>query len=399
LVIAEYDRPTFLETKVFKLNYAKFDKVEEQIKAILTKDIGTIKSDERTNIVIVSDLPEKIREVEVAVAAYDAPTRQVLIEAKIVQVALSDAFSMGINWQFILNKVWVERIFDTDTIDMTLSQVFETLSEIGTTDTDPFDNSQRAGHPGGRTLITGTLKEGHDFDTIIDALKTVGETNLLSSPRIVAINNQEASIKVARREAFVTNTVVQSTGTSTTAENVTFVDVGILLTVTPTINEDDFVSLKIKPEISHVAEKLRTSQGNLIPIVATQEAETVVMVKDGTTIVMGGLIEDQQLKTTKKIPIIGSIPILGVPFRQESNSLKKNELVIFLTPRIVTGDIDLSSPSTKMVEYLDSIKEEQQQATDETVFQQEPVIVEPIKVETEEPKSEPLTNFEPRYKN
>lgn len=374
LVIREYDKPQYLQTKIFTLNYAKFDKVEEKIKDLLTKDVGTIKSDERTNKVVVTDLPEKISEIEKIIRAYDERSKQVLIEAKIVQVALKDEFKMGINWQLILNKVWIDRLFNTDTIDMTLSGVYETLSEIGLSETEAeyFDNTIRASHPGGRTLITGTLKEGHDFDAIIDVLKTAGKTNLLSSPRILALNNQEARIQVGTREAFVTNTVVQSDTAATSAENVTFVDVGILLTVTPTIGEDGFITLKIKPEVSNVARTVRTASGNEIPIVATQEAETTVMVKDGTTVIMGGLIEDQQKKTTYKIPILGSLPILGIPFRKEINDIVKNELVIFLTPHIVSGDVDLNTPSPEMIKYLEDVEKRTQNAGHSIDFEAKP---------------------------
>ena len=357
LIIEEYDKPQYLQTKVFALNYAQYDKVEEKIKDVLTPDIGFIKSDERTNKVVVTDLPEKISEVEMLIHEYDAPTKQVLIISKIVEVTLNDEFNMGINWQSILNQVLVSKFFGTDTISMTLSSVFETLSEIGVSDTEPFDNPVRVQNPGGRTLITGTLSDGTDFDAIINALKTNGETNLLSSPRILAVNNEEARIQVGKREAFVTNTVVQSDTAATTAENVTFVDVGIMLTVTPTISNDGFIIMKIKPEVSNVAEKLTTAEGNEIPIVQTQEAETTVKVKDGATIIMGGLILDGQTKTTSKIPIIGSIPLLGIPFRKEYNKIAKDELVIFLTPNIVSGDIDLTTPSPKLMNYLAGIEE------------------------------------------
>lgn len=379
LVVEEYDRPPYLETKIFTLSHGKFDTVEEKIKDMLTKDIGIIKSDERTNKIVITDLPEKIADVSRVIAAYDEPSRQVLIEAKIVQVALNDEYKMGINWQLILNSVWVSRIFGVDTIDLTLSQVFSTLSEIGTTDTDPFDNSVRASSPGGRSLVTGTLQEGHDFDAVINALKVAGKTNLLSSPRITAVNNQEARIQVGTREAFVTNTVVQSDTAATTAENVTFIDVGILLTVTPTIGEDNYITLKIKPEVSSVERTLTTAEGNQIPIVATQEAETTVMVKDGATIIMGGLIQDQQQKTTSKIPILGSIPILGVPFRQEHNVIKKNELVIFITPHLVTGELDLKTPSPEMLDYLDRLQEEMEAASGEEDLPEAPIKVEPIR--------------------
>ena len=382
ILIGEYDKPTVLETKVFTLMYSKNDKMVEKVKDLLTKDIGTVKGDERTNKVVVTDLPQKMRQIEELIAEYDEKDLQVLIEAKIVQVALNDNFSMGINWNLVLNKVWVDRIFNTDTMDLALSSVFSTLSEIGRTDTDPFDSSTRSGHPGGRMLVSGTLASGHDFDTIIEALKVAGETNLLSSPRILALNNEKASIKVGTREAFVTNTVVQSTSSSTTAENVTFVDVGILLTVTPTINKNDFITLQIKPEVSNVSRTITTSQGNQVPIVATQEAETVVMVKSGSTVVMGGLIEDQQYKTSSRIPILGSVPILGIPFRTKADRVVKNELVIFLTPYLVSGGLDLKTPSPKMLDYLEKIDQERQKAADEVEFEKKQIAIKPIEKES-----------------
>jgi len=392
LIIKEYDRPEYLETKIFKLNYAKYDQVEEKIKELLTPDIGIVKSDERTNKVVVTDLPEKIKQIERIIKEYDERNKEVLIEAKVVQVALNDTFRMGINWQLILNKVWVDRIFNTDTVDVTLSQVFASLSETGTSDTAPFDNSTRAAHSSGRILIAGTLKEGHDIDAIIDALKTAGETNLLSSPRILALNNQEARIQVGTREAFVTNTVVQSDTAATTAENVTFIDVGVILTVTPTIGDDEFITLKIKPEVSSVARTITTAEGNQIPIVRTQEAETTVMVKDGTTILLGGLIEDQQVKTTNRIPILGSIPILGIPFRHVSNQVVKNELVIFLTPRIATGDVDIVSPSPELQRYIEKVEDKGKEAERDVNYK--PIPIEPLTTHAQSrEKSSLQTNF------
>jgi len=107
--------------------------------------------------------------------------------------------------------------------------------------------------------------------------------------------------------------------------------------VTPTINQEGFVTMKIKPEVSSVTRTLTTASGNQIPIVQTSTAETTIMVKDGVTIIIAGLIEDQSLNTTKKVPILGDIPILGAAFRSKEEEVIKSELVIFLTPTIISG--------------------------------------------------------------
>jgi type II secretory pathway component GspD/PulD (secretin) len=113
----------------------------------------------------------------------------------------------------------------------------------------------------------------------------------------------------------------------------------VLLKVKPLINEDGYVTMEIEPEVSSVADLLVTSSGNRIPIIRTSNAKTRVMVKDGVTIVIGGLIDRNVRKEESKIPILGSIPIIGLPFKKIENETINAELVIFLTPRIITGDV------------------------------------------------------------
>ena len=168
-------------------------------------------------------------------------------------------------------------------------------------------------------------------------LRTLGDTKVLSSPRLTILNNQEAKIHVGEREAYVTTTTTTGTSTSTTAEQVTFVDVGIQLSVTPTINDDGFISMKIKPTISSVARSLTTPSKNTIPIIDTSEAETSVMVKDGTTIIIAGLRRDDHTDKEPGVPFIGSIPLVGRLFKNVVITKKRTELLILLTPHITDG--------------------------------------------------------------
>src|SRR3989338_3488405 len=146
-------------------------------------------------------------------------------------------------------------------------------------------------------------------------LSTLGETRLLSNPKLAVVNNQEARIHVGRKEAYITTTTTAGQTTTTTAEDVTFVDVGIQLSVTPTINEEGFITMKIKPEVSSVVDVLVTPSGNQIPIIDTSLAETTVMVQDDATIIIGGLRREQETENAKRIPFLGDIPILGNFFR------------------------------------------------------------------------------------
>jgi type II secretory pathway component GspD/PulD (secretin) len=319
MIIKQLDVPT--ETKVFDLSYAKAEEVAGKITETLTPVIGRSRFDARSNRIVITDTPRKLAEISKIVDAFDQKHKEVFIEAKIVQVVLTDAFKKGINWEAIVQ--------DYHRLDF--KSTFDVLSTT---------------EKGGRLGI-GTL-DRDNYTAVIDALKSVGATNILSSPRIAAINNQEAKILVGSTEPYVTTTTTTpASGPTTTAEAVNFIEVGVKLYVTPTIHNDGFVTMKIKPEVSSVVDNLVTSNNNRIPIVETSQAETTVMVKDNVTIVIGGLIKEQKVKTTDEIPFLGSIPILGEAFKRHNDTTDKTEIVIFLTPKIVTGDVTSSQLSLR----------------------------------------------------
>jgi len=131
------------------------------------------------------------------------------------------------------------------------------------------------------------------------------------------VNNQEAKIHVGSKDAYVTSTTTTGQTTNTVSEQVTFVDTGVLLSVVPVINEDDFINLKIKAEISEVIDKLITPTNNQIPIIDSSLAETTVLVKNGSTVIIGGLRKETKVSSSTQVPLLGSIPILGPVIQPE----------------------------------------------------------------------------------
>lgn len=334
-MIAALDSPTV--TKVFSLDYAKSEKLNPKIQDMITKGLGSVRFDERTNTVVVNDLPEKVAQIEKVINAFDEKTRQVLIDAKIVQIELTDDFNMGVDW---------ETVFRRFTLDQTLTASLTTGGKITITTFMGRD-------------ATGAART---FTSLIDALSEVGKTKVISSPRITALDGQEAKIMIGTKEAYITaTTTTPASGAVTTAESVNFVDVGIQLYVTPFVNKEGYVTMKIRPVVSSVGSRIKTTASpDGVPIVKTSEAETSIVVKDGVTIVLGGLMEDQKVRTVNKIPILGDIPLLGMPFRNVSDEVKKVELVIFLTPTIISGDS--SEPVSGMKEeaysgYYESVRD------------------------------------------
>lgn len=309
--IAQTDLP--VETKVFSLNYAQADKLQTKIQELVTKGAGSLKIDERTNKIAVTDYPGKLEEIGRLIQEFDEKTPQVLIDAQIIEISPSDKFEMGVDWNFLIEKYFQAR---ASLPINTANTLF-----LGTASKDPTEKG--------------------DFKAVLDILRTIGDTKVLSSPRIMALNNQEAKILVGTKDAYITSTTSQgASGTTVTSQAVNFVDVGIKLFVTPIISRDGFVTMKIKPEISSAIRTSITSENQVtqIPIVTTSEAETTVMMKDGVTLIIGGLQKDSRTKTVRKIPVLGDIPLAGFFFRSTSDELTKTQLVILLTPHIISGE-------------------------------------------------------------
>lgn len=308
-LIRQMDQP--METRIFELNYAACDKVAEALREVLSRNSSRMVIDARSSRIMVTDYPQALKRAARVVETLDKRTREVLIEAKIIQVSLSDKTSLGIDWEYVLNKkVHVYGMFG---------------QMISTT---------------GNKWVIGSLNpaEKNDYRAVVEALETQGKTNILSSPRLAVVNNASAKILVGSKQVYVTTTAVQSQSTTETAEAVNFVDVGVKLYVTPTIGADGFISMKVRPEVSSVTQTYKTAAGNSIPVVETAESETSVLLKDGQTLVIGGLIKDEKSRTVNEIPWIGKIPVLGYFFRNSKDETQKTELVIFLTCRILNFD-------------------------------------------------------------
>jgi len=162
---------------------------------------------------------------------------------------------------------------------------------------------------------------------------------------------EEAKIQVISKVAKITKTVLNAGSTTTqpiTTTNVDFIDVGVKLSVTPSIGDDNTVTMKVKPEVSSVENTITTSDGSSIPVIRLSQAEASLVVKDGITVVIGGLMEDSKSDTDQYVPFLGRIPILGWFFRNRNKAIVKTELVIFLTPHIANGDMVSPEAQTKL---------------------------------------------------
>ena len=308
--------------EIFELNYAKADEIQGEISKVLTAGTSIMQIDKRTNKLVITDLPEKMKLIKDVITAFDEAPRQVFIEAEIIQVVLSDKYENGISW---------ERVFEQSHLHG-LKASGQWIGSFPLESATTFDSTTQG------YVSVGTLADD-SYHSIVQFLETVGKTNVLSRPRIAVLNNEEAKILIGTREAYTTGSLSQAEATTVTSETIEFIDVGVKLNVVPTITNDDYIIMKIKPEISTVLEYLTTSVlQSRIPIVETSEAETVVKVKDGSMIMIGGLIKKEKTFSRIGIPLLCKIPFLGILFGSRREFYRKTELVIFLRPRIITGE-------------------------------------------------------------
>lgn len=328
--------------RIFDLKYAKAVDLEASLKPDFeTNKLGTVKADERTNQLVVKTFSDRMDEVERLIAAFDRKSREVLIDAKIIKVTLSNQSDEGVDWNNIFSNMkfqGIDKVGDfraatnatTPGAEIPAATKFSLASKFGLDKDGPLGKGQ-FGQLSFNTINTA----GYE---VFRYLRTIGDTQIISKPRIMVTENQQAKILVGTKEAYVTATTTTGT-TTTTAEDVKFIDVGIKFTVTPRITSDGFVEMSIIPEVSSVVRTLTTPGGSQIPIVDTSTAETKVLVKDGATVIIGGLRKNEDIKNDTEVPGLSKIPFLGkAAFKKAKGGRNTSELVIFITPHIVEGD-------------------------------------------------------------
>jgi type II secretory pathway component GspD/PulD (secretin) len=321
-VIASADIPTLSRqlptiTKTFVLQYAETATMQTEVAAVLSQEAGTVRSDQRTRTLIVTDLPHKMEEIERVIAMFDRQSKQVFVEAKIVQVRLSDDFRLGVNWSHVFQNL-DPRYSLQSAVNPTAISTLGTSAEASTS-----------------SMTFNTIAAGGNLSVVLDALKGVGETKILSNPHVAVLDGEEATIKVITDRPYAEASLETGT-TNVVGESIQFIEVGVTLGVTPRINDHDFISCDIKPEVSSVIGSYQAFRS--VPIVRKSLAETSVMIKNGETIIIAGMIENEKSEAESRVPILGRIPLLGVFFRSKSEETTSSELIVFLTPRIISGD-------------------------------------------------------------
>jgi type IV pilus secretin PilQ/predicted competence protein len=324
-------------TKIFTIHNADAEKLKSILQKKLSKE-GDIQADPRSNSLIVTDVATVFAEMEKVIKSLDSEIQQVSIEARIVETTLDKDKDLGIDWNLAAQATGAVRPWNFPFNDNAWrSHVPGYDPPPGYVAGDIETETELLGH----VFTFGTLNFSQ-LRAAFEILYSRGNVKILSKPTIVTLDNQEAKIMVGTNIPIPT---YERNETSGIFEITGYEDekVGITLKVTPHVINKRYIRMKITPQISDVIGY--TGPNNERPVTATREANTEVRIKDGHTVVIGGLISNKESKIVKQVPVLGHIPILNFFFKKEDTSADKTELLIFITGRIMTDEL-----AKKMVE-------------------------------------------------
>ena len=352
----EQKKNSKLETRVFHLYYTPAANAQVMIKPVMSSEgQAAITTPSQTGIdsqgkdsggnthavedmIVISDYPENLDRVAKVLKDIDKRPQQILVEATILRASLTENNSLGIDFT-LLGGANFGSLPGTP-------QATATGALTGTLvdkNSNPVTGYSSAGTGFTQGLPTNGLRVGLVYNNIamfINALEEVTDTTVMANPKILMLNKQKGEVKVARLDPFRGKITTSETGVRD--QEVDFLETGTLLIIRPYIGDDGYIRLEVHPEDST---PLPSTAADLPPTKLTTETTTNIMVKDGHTVVIGGLFRETSQSTHSQVPVIGNIPLLGNLFKSQQDTTQREEVIILLTPHIVKDDESFSKES------------------------------------------------------
>ncbi len=335
-----------LVSKIYRITYADVTEVEKSLRSFISQR-GSISANPGTSNIVVTDSESKIKAIDTFLQEVDRITPQILVEARIYDITSTDRFDLGVEWQVGRNSPF----FSTaGTPLLGTGGIASPATTNVSGATDPFTTGLFNGTTPKSTATTGLVRFGFlnssiDIDAVLRAQQEKLNAKLLANPRVMVLDNQKAEFKIVRQIPY--QQLNQGGGTSAAFGTTEFKEVGVTLEVIPHVTRDGMVRLKLKPKFSVQTGSVNIGAGTVSgsysqPIIDERTADTALLVKDGMTVVLGGLRKKEVSKQNNKIPLLGDLPLAGALFRFEAEETINSELVVFITPHIVVEQPVLS---------------------------------------------------------
>lgn len=382
-LIETLDQPTTTagSTRVFYLKYADALHVAELLTNLISDQAGTadesgqrspssIQADESLNAIVVRADHSQMAEIEETLEKLDIRRAQVLIEAAIVEISMSDTLDLGVEVA-VIDQSGSGVPLATTPLNGAINSFLSALLPDADGNVDFISGLASITTP---SLAVAKIDVGGvSFAAIVQALSTSSNANLLSTPSILTLDNEEAKIVVGNEVPFRTGSFTTSgDGSSNPFTTIQREDVGLQLTVTPHVHDGNTVRLEVFQEITNVIDAPIGDAGFSDVVTSKRTIETTVLVEDRQTIVLGGLIQDDINKSNRKVPFFGSIPGIGRLFRSDSSSRTKRNLLIFLRPTVMRTEEDADRATQRKYEDIwtvEILSDDYQPTNPESLFE------------------------------
>jgi type IV pilus assembly protein PilQ len=327
-----------VDTRVFVANYARAEDLQGSIAPLVdTAAGGRIQVDTRSNALVITERPSRMNKIQEIIERLDKATDQVMIESKFIEVRRTDGKDLGVDWSSLGGEsggvgIGVSEAISAVTDEGTSFIAEEVQGALGlpATATDSANNITR------NALDTAVFNSS-SFGIVLKALEEANDTELISNPTVVTMDNEKAVIKISREFPQPDFTFNAETGQRQFNGLGEPIDVGITLEVTPSVNAAGFINLDIFPEVSSTSED-RIIENTAFPIRDVRTARTRITIKDGYTLALGGLVSTEMSKSGNSVPFLGSLPGVGRLFSSESESKTETNLIIFITAKTLNPD-------------------------------------------------------------
>jgi type II secretory pathway component GspD/PulD (secretin) len=347
--------PDPLQSRIIQLKYASPSNLLAAVETTLIDKRSKVMADVRTSQLVVLATERELDAVDQLVARLDTQTRQVLIEARLLETVVSPSTEKGINWAGTLAAQHVT-VGNNALPGIPAQAAIPANPSLGTAEVGASQ-----GIIGGllsNPQVIGSLARGSFFspataflnadgvNAVVSFLNQNSDTKVISEPRAVTLDNETAHLEVVRATPIIN--VTAGTANTTGGSQITYTNLGIILDVTPRISANSFINLKVVPEVSRYADTIsKTISGQLFQAdeYDLRRIETRVMIPSGNTLVLGGLVSDDLTTQNTKVPLLGDIPVLGYAFRSDSKQRTKQNLLVFITPTIVQDSDFQETPS------------------------------------------------------
>ncbi len=298
----------------------------------LLTDQGTVVVDERMNVMIVTDVPENFARIEAAIVALDVRTPQILIDVELIEALEGKLKDVGVEWGTGAEGSMV-------TFTPGLKSTRFPFGWLGTGDAPTQED------PAAQQFSLSTL-DASSATGVLQALQTDSQTRVLARPKVLTLDNESAIVRLSTNQAIGFEVTTDATTGTTTSEAIRYTT-GIILSVTPQVNSGGYITMLVEPSITKtVPAEVADPSGAGVIDPKTRSTRTLVRIKDGNTLVIGGLIDRNDDKAVTRVPVISRIPVLGKMFVNTEINNRTTELIVFVTPKILTEDGDIAAAAT-----------------------------------------------------